>query len=81
MAAFARAHRTYFGTPLTRVVASGPSGCFRMRPPDKVRHTPHTFRGPVGNSSGCGEYNDGAHNCTWLGPSPSYIIPQALWAT
>eukprot|EP00959_Pyramimonas_sp_CCMP1952_P386894 8108461-Pyramimonas_sp.AAC.1 len=48
LAAFARAHRTYFGTPLTRFVApygkdtGSPGGCVRMRPPHPYRHTPHT---------------------------------------
>eukprot|EP00959_Pyramimonas_sp_CCMP1952_P343109 7187637-Pyramimonas_sp.AAC.1 len=48
----------------------GPSGYFRMRPPGKCLHTPHTFRGPIGSSSERGAYNDGTRNCTWLGPSP-----------
>eukprot|EP00959_Pyramimonas_sp_CCMP1952_P442065 9254295-Pyramimonas_sp.AAC.1 len=52
----------------------GPSGCFCLRPPHKSRHSPRTLRGPIGSASECGAYNDGAHNCIWLGPSPCYAL-------
>eukprot|EP00959_Pyramimonas_sp_CCMP1952_P223967 4683139-Pyramimonas_sp.AAC.1 len=52
---------------------NGPSGCVRMRPPRKFWHIPHMFRGPIGSSSECGVYKDGAHNCMWLGPSPGFF--------
>ena len=34
-----------------RSSAEGPSGAVRMRPRHSFRHTPHTFRGPIGSSA------------------------------
>eukprot|EP00959_Pyramimonas_sp_CCMP1952_P336441 7044909-Pyramimonas_sp.AAC.1 len=41
--------------------------------PHAFRHTPHTLRGPIGNSTEDDAHSCVTHNCIWLGPSPDLL--------
>ena len=68
---FAYGRRPRFGTPLTRFAAplgaprKGSSRAVRMCASPPLRYTPHTFRGPIGNST-----TEGANASaqTWASP-------------